>query len=181
MSLNHSLLIYDTSYSCLWRYPDRIPQDKIPQDKIPQHEKWTKSHNIESWQGDGFKLLDGTTDSFIWLATSIRRFGRWSRQSKCWTGKSWRWSPRTWLVSHLGSESDAGKSVCRLASSRSVRIASLDTGQSGSSWPASGTTFAGRPVTGTRNRGLIWHELCRMNKLYKLCDLNQLNKYRTNY
>ena len=36
---------------------NKIPQDRIPQDKIPQPEKWTKSHNIESWQWDGFKLL----------------------------------------------------------------------------------------------------------------------------
>ena len=151
----------------LIRYPDRIPQDKIP-----QPEKWTKSHNIESWQGDGLKLVDGTTDSFIWWATSIRWSGRWLRPSKWRIGKSWHFSLRTWLVSHLGSESDASTSVCRLTSSRSVRIASLDAGQSGSSWPA----FAGCPVIYTRNRGLIWRELCKMNKLYKLCDLNQLNK-----
>ena len=168
--------------TCNSRYPDRIPQDKIPQDKIPtdkipqdripqdkipQPEKWTKSHNIESWQGDGFKLLVGATDS--------------GRGHPWRTGKSWCWSLRTWLVSHLGSESDASTSVCRLASSRSVRIASLAAGQSMSSWPASGTTYAGRPVTDTRNRGQIWLELCRMNKLYKLCVLNHLNKFRTNY
>ena len=36
---------------------DKIPQDRIPQDKIPQPEMWTKSHNMKSWQWDGFKLL----------------------------------------------------------------------------------------------------------------------------
>ena len=144
----------------------------------------TVEHNTEEWLSTGHlgrttSVRDGTTNSFIWWATSIRQSGHWSRPSKWRIGKSWRWSLRTWSVSHLGSESDASTSVCRLASS--CRIASLAAGQSGSSWQASGTTFAGRPVTDTRNKGLIWRELCRMKKLCKLCDSNQLNKYRSNY
>ena len=62
---------------------DKIPQDRIPQDKIPQPEKWTKSHNIESWQGTA-----GWNNRFFQLlATSIRRSGRWSRTSKWRIGK----------------------------------------------------------------------------------------------
>ena len=170
------------------RYPDRIPQDKIPQDKIPQDripqdkipqpEKWTKSHNIESWQGDGFKTalvnwlqwqtllccigLEGFADYFsktyvTWTFRYVQPSQPTVRlESTCsWCRHVSHGWPELWNV-HEATVNGAPltnnqcegwnnitytfiwlATVCRLASSRSVRIVS------GSSWPASGTTFAG--------------------------------------